>query len=418
MAFPGNSTLIDGFNRANASTLGTPWQQVGTGQEWTISGNAAVSTLNALDLLPTTTGPDASHFMTLTAKPVNDGGNLSIEQRVSANSTTRNSYLGRWLYESAAADIWRIYRRTSGTLTQLGTDVTGNDLGIGNKFGMDTIGSAISVYAYNGTTWTQVATQTDTTYAAAGYVIFSTNDKPSVDDFSGGTVSAGGGTTTVNIGKVASGQVVHGLSVHGSGAATVPIGKIATLEHVYGLSVTHGNYTIMLGKIPTLQVVHGLNVHGSGAATLTHGKVASSEQVYGLYVGPPIIHLSVGRLLLNRHDVATTGTTGTGRHAIGNMAEASSPILFVFEVESVGATPTVTFTLQGVMNEGAAADWQDINYVTGDSAAAAAKTAITKTTTGKTWLFVDGLDKRFFDQLAINVSANTNVTYSVRAYFQ
>jgi hypothetical protein len=96
------------------------------------------------------------------------------------------------------------------------------------------------------------------------------------------------------------------------------------------------------------------------------------------------------------------------------------PLLAIeFVVEVAGATPTVTFTIQSLAPGGdpaVAADWQDTGYVTGDSTVAAVKTALTRTAVGRTVVYVDGLDKRFYDGIAVNISANTNITFRINAY--
>lgn len=117
--------------------------------------------------------------------------------------------------------------------------------------------------------------------------------------------------------------------------------------------------------------------------------------------------------LNNRVELAAKRTTGTGRFSAAGLASARR-LFLRFEVEAVGATPTVTFTVQG-SNDGV--NWTDIQYVTPDSSVAASKAGVVITTVSATALFLDGLDKRFFDQYAVNVSANTNVTFNANVYF-
>lgn len=82
-----------------------------------------------------------------------------------------------------------------------------------------------------------------------------------------------------------------------------------------------------------------------------------------------------------------------------------------FQVEAAGATPAISWTVQG-SHDGT--NWVDLEYVTDDSAVAAAKAAQTGVAVGTVRVFVDGLDKRFWEYLAVNVASNTNVTYSAR----
>ena len=108
--------------------------------------------------------------------------------------------------------------------------------------------------------------------------------------------------------------------------------------------------------------------------------------------------------------------TGTGRHYVRNLEDATR-IAVHHEVTAVGATPTMTFTIQGCpagLDPTVSANWIDIAYVTGDATVAVAKTAITVTTVSNTVRYIDGLDKRFFHAIGINVTANTNVTYRTK----
>lgn len=107
------------------------------------------------------------------------------------------------------------------------------------------------------------------------------------------------------------------------------------------------------------------------------------------------------------------GSTGTGRQSIRNLADCTRAEI-EFVVENVGATPTVTFQVEGLRIGGdptVAADWTVLSLLTADASVATSSTAITVTATGNTRRYIDGLDKRFFDALAINVTANTNITF-------
>lgn len=112
-------------------------------------------------------------------------------------------------------------------------------------------------------------------------------------------------------------------------------------------------------------------------------------------------------------ELAAKGSTGTGRKSAFLGSVDPKRIAVEVEVEAVGATPSMTFTVQGSMD---GSTWTDMQYVTLDSSVAASKAGIAVTTVGKTVVFVDGLDKRFPHFIAVNVSANTNVTFSARAY--
>lgn len=120
----------------------------------------------------------------------------------------------------------------------------------------------------------------------------------------------------------------------------------------------------------------------------------------------------------NAVKLAPSGQTGTGRFSADSFWSAKRIAVEVV-VEAVGATPTATYTIQGLKVGGDAAtasDWTDIAYVDGDATTASSKAGVVVTTVSRTVKFIDGLDKRFFEAIAVNVSANTNVTFRANAY--
>lgn len=116
--------------------------------------------------------------------------------------------------------------------------------------------------------------------------------------------------------------------------------------------------------------------------------------------------------LNNFIELAPEGSVGNATFDAEGFGPAKR-IAVEFEVEAVGATPTVTFKIQGALGD---EDLSDLQYVKADSSTAAAKTGIAVTAVGKTVVFVDGLDKRLLDRIAVVTSSNTNVTFSARAF--
>lgn len=117
-------------------------------------------------------------------------------------------------------------------------------------------------------------------------------------------------------------------------------------------------------------------------------------------------------------EIAPKGSTAIQRYVARNFEEAGR-VAIEFQVEAVGATPTITFNIQGLRPNGdpsVAADWTNLATLTGDSTVAASNAAIVTTTVGFTTRYIDGLAERFYSAYAINVTANTNVTFSARAY--
>ena len=119
--------------------------------------------------------------------------------------------------------------------------------------------------------------------------------------------------------------------------------------------------------------------------------------------------------MIDSHYLAPVGSTTVQRYSLANMSEVWRAAV-QFTIESVGATPAISWTVQGSLD---GSRWYDLEYLTPDSAVAASKAAITSVTTGvlnATLLYLDGLDRRFFKYFAVNVSANTNCTFNAQLH--
>lgn len=123
--------------------------------------------------------------------------------------------------------------------------------------------------------------------------------------------------------------------------------------------------------------------------------------------------------LLGPMTLALTGSTGNNNHAgIASLAEAEH-IGVRFVVEVAGATPTVTWKLQGALvPEGvvpAATDWVDIMLRPSDSDTG----AVTRTHTA-VGSYISHLpyDRDSYSQFRLVTSSNTNVTYRAELYAQ
>ena len=107
--------------------------------------------------------------------------------------------------------------------------------------------------------------------------------------------------------------------------------------------------------------------------------------------------------------VAPTGSTGVmnpGQSVPMNLDDEN--IAFQFVVEQAGATPTVTFKIQGSLD---GSNWYDIPYVT-DASDTLSQASLTMTAVGTKVLF----GMRPFAFYRVVVSANTNVTFRCEAY--
>lgn len=113
--------------------------------------------------------------------------------------------------------------------------------------------------------------------------------------------------------------------------------------------------------------------------------------------------------------LAPAGTTGSNTHAAVGAGAAADRIACQFVVEVAGATPTVTWKLQGSMD---GTNWYDVEYVT-DGTDTGAKTALTATGTGAQVIYLDSAGgSRFYCQYRLVTSSNTNITYRGELYVQ
>lgn len=115
--------------------------------------------------------------------------------------------------------------------------------------------------------------------------------------------------------------------------------------------------------------------------------------------------------------LAAAGTTGNNTSPSVKIDDDTDIISAEFEITAAGATPTVTYKLQGSMDDttvtDAASDWFDLLTFPNDSSTEAVTQ--TKTAVGVYQLICD-LKKRFARKVRLVVTANTNVTYESDLY--
>lgn len=127
--------------------------------------------------------------------------------------------------------------------------------------------------------------------------------------------------------------------------------------------------------------------------------------------------MAISKVLL-----APAGATGNNTHGSVTVESDAEEIAFLFVCEAIGATPAVTWKIQGTMQRGADASdanaqWFDIPYLT-EAAAAEAVAARTGPIIANTAQveFLAAANVRFFQRFRAVVSGNTNVTYRVEMY--
>jgi hypothetical protein len=110
--------------------------------------------------------------------------------------------------------------------------------------------------------------------------------------------------------------------------------------------------------------------------------------------------------------LAAVGSVGNNTHASLAVPPDADTLAFEFEITVAGATPTVTFKLQGSQDDvsapDASSDWFDISMLPAASDTALATD--TKTAVGVYEYFIE-MARRSVAKLRLVTSANTNVTY-------
>lgn len=109
--------------------------------------------------------------------------------------------------------------------------------------------------------------------------------------------------------------------------------------------------------------------------------------------------------------LAATGQTGNNSHAVVRVSPMIARLCVEFVVEVAGATPTVTFKLQGAFPDNpSATDWTDLILLPAGSETAAVSPTVTAV--GRYLNYLAQAHTRFVSTVRLVTSANTNVTYS------
>jgi hypothetical protein len=110
--------------------------------------------------------------------------------------------------------------------------------------------------------------------------------------------------------------------------------------------------------------------------------------------------------LIDKINLAPTGSTGNNTHDAVATGDYDA-VVFQFVVESVGATPTVTYKFQGSVD---GTNWYDIGYIT-DATDGISQATRTRTAVGADVAFLSNPRARKYQHFRVVTSANTNVTY-------
>lgn len=118
---------------------------------------------------------------------------------------------------------------------------------------------------------------------------------------------------------------------------------------------------------------------------------------------------------------AAVGSTGNNTHQSVGVSQDADSIAVDFRATAIGATPTITFVIQGSFDDPQTADasstWVTaFVYPNGSDTGTAAPAAVTTVTSNPVWL--SGNIGRFYKKIRLVTSANTNVTYEARVHEQ
>lgn len=119
--------------------------------------------------------------------------------------------------------------------------------------------------------------------------------------------------------------------------------------------------------------------------------------------------------------VAPAGSTGNNVHAGVGLPGIAHLLAIAFICEVAGATPTVTWKVQGAVDPltvlDANAAWVDLPYVT-PATDTLAQATIARTAVGEDLIWLAQSAIRLFRRIRLVTTANTNVTYRCEAHAQ
>lgn len=191
MAFP-TTEILDNFNRANEGPPpSASWTNVYNGLK--VSSNQCVGNTasdNISDWNVSTFGPDSECHAKIPVFP-SAGTGIGLGCRLTTHgSSTQDGY---WIIFSYYNTLI-LGREDNGSFTQLGANIS-RTINEGDSIGIEVIGTSNNIKAYHkpsGGSWSSsLATRSDGTYTAAGYIgADNAHTSGAIDDFGGGT--AGG----------------------------------------------------------------------------------------------------------------------------------------------------------------------------------------------------------------------------------
>jgi hypothetical protein len=258
----GAGTASDDFNRANGA-LGSSWTAMTDGAMTISSQVVAGGNSGQSGDTRTAEAYTSNQYSQVQVTSTQLTGGQWIGPAVRSQNSGQNLYLGIYFWNSGSPQL-RLYKRTSGSFTQLGASFPTSALATGATLKLTATGTTIS-FLLNGT---PVITATDTTLTggAPGIMAFGT---AKADNWAGGNIAGGASFTVGGTLSGLSGTVVlndnggDALSLTANGAfafaTPVPTGSpynvtVASAPAGQTCAVSGGSGTVGSGNVTTVGV--------------------------------------------------------------------------------------------------------------------------------------------------------------------
>ena len=267
----GTLTASDNFNRANGG-LGSSWTAMSDGamaisSQVVVGGNSGQS--GDTRTAEAYTSDQYSQIQVTTTQLT---GGQWIGPAVRSQNSGQSLYLGIYFWNSGSPEL-RLYSRTSGNWTQLGSSYPTSGLAAGTTLGLTATGSTIS-FLLNGS---PVITVTDNsvTGGAPGIMAFGTAQ---ADNWAGGNIAGGASYTIGGTASGVTGPVVlndnggDALSLSANGTFTFPTQimtgspynvTVASAPAGQACAVSNGSGTVGSGNVTTVVVTCAASSGGS-----------------------------------------------------------------------------------------------------------------------------------------------------------
>lgn len=302
---------------------------------------------------PGTADYSASCDSVCVTKVASTGTGLVVRGSTSASTC----YYARWLLGD---NLVRIYKRVSGTTTQLAS--VSRTFAAGNTYAsrLEVEGTALRAYTANEATPTASATDASITAAGKAGLYFppapSTDSTGAhLDNFSADTFGAGGSTASVTLSGIASGESFGTASIARSAVAAVTLAGIASSESFGTLAISGGAASsIALTGLASAAAFGTANIARVSLASVSLTGIASDSAVGS----PTIVSTAPGQVALQgiasgeafgtatvsfRTLIQLNGLSSGEAFGTGNIARISRATVALSGLASSEAFGTATF---------------------------------------------------------------------------